>query len=101
MKNIETPLTLGLGILALVLIFLSSLNTTSADFNMSDVNSNVNNGFNLNHDHQVQEATVYSIGDWGKKTCSASSNEEAPTDSTTVSEEEIEAEENSEETVEE
>ena len=101
MKNIETPLTWGLGILAIVLIFLSSLNTTSADYNMGDVNSDANNGFNLNHDHQVQEATVYSIGDWGKKTCSASSDEEFPADSTAVSEEEIDAEENSEETVEE
>ena len=101
MKNIETPLTWGLGILAIVLIFLSSLNTTSADYNMGDVNSDANNGFNLNHDHQVQEASVYSIGLLGEKTCSASSNEEAPSDSTAVSEEEIDTEENSEGTVEE
>ena len=101
MKNIETPLTWGLGILAIVLIFLSSLNTTSANYNMGDVNSDANNGFNLNHDHQVQEASVYSIGHLGENTCSASSNEEAPSDSTYVSEEEIDAEENSEETVEE
>tara|TARA_B100001758_G_scaffold237404_1_gene239465 strand:+ start:1267 stop:1572 length:306 start_codon:yes stop_codon:yes gene_type:complete len=101
MKNIETPLTWGLGILAIVLIFLSSLNTTSADYNMGDVNSDANNGFNLNHDHQVQEATVYNVGVWGEKTCSASSDEEVPADSTAVSEEEIDAEENSEETVEE
>ena len=101
MKNIETPLTWGLGMLAIVLIFLSSLNTTSANYNMGDVNSDANNGFNLNHDHQVQEASVYSIGPLGENTCSASSNEEAPSDSTYVSEEEIDAEENSEETVEE
>ena len=48
MKNIETPLTWGLGILALVLIILSSLNTTSTDFNISNVNSDANNGFDLN-----------------------------------------------------
>ena len=101
MKNIETPLTWGLGMLAIVLIFLSSLNTTSANYNMGDVNSDANNGFNLNHDHQAQEASVYSIGPLGENTCSASSNEEAPSDSTYVSEEEIDAEENSEETVEE
>ena len=101
MKNIETPLTWGLGMLAIVLIFLSSLNTTSTDYNMGDVNFDANNGFNLNHDHQVQEASVYSIGPWGEKTCSASSNEEAISDSTAVSEEEIDAKENSEETAEE
>ena len=101
MKNIETPLTWGLGVLAIVLIVLSSLNTTSTDFNISNVNSDVNDGFNLNHDHQKQEATVYNIGVWGEKTCSASSTEEVPADSTAVSEEEIDAEENSEETVEE
>tara|TARA_B100000482_G_scaffold189104_1_gene170019 strand:+ start:567 stop:881 length:315 start_codon:yes stop_codon:yes gene_type:complete len=84
MKNIETPLTWGLGILAIVLISLSSLNTTSADYNMGDVNSDANNGFNLNHDHQVQEATVYNIGVWGEKTCSGSSDEEALSDSAVV-----------------
>jgi len=84
MKNIETPLTWGLGVLAIVLIVLSSLNTTSTDFNISNVNSDVNDGFNLNHDHQKQEATVYNIGVWGEKTCSESSNEEAPADSAGV-----------------
>ena len=72
MKNIETPLTWGLGILALVLIILSSLNTTSTDFNISNVNSDANNGFDLNHDHEIQEASVYSVGDWGKNSCSSS-----------------------------
>ena len=96
MKNIETPLTWGLGILAIVLIFLSSLNTTSVNFNMSDVNSNENKGFNLNHDHQVQEATVFNIGVWGEKPCSDSSSEEAAFDSTSINEDEIEFEENSE-----
>tara|TARA_B100000965_G_scaffold113631_1_gene93799 strand:+ start:2249 stop:2647 length:399 start_codon:yes stop_codon:yes gene_type:complete len=71
MKNIETPLTWGLGILAIVLIFLSSLNTTSADYNMGDVKSDANNGFDLNHDHEIQEASVYSVGDWGKNSCSS------------------------------
>ena len=72
MKNIETPLTWGLGILGLVLILLSSLNTTSTNFNISDVKSDANNGFDLNHDHDIQEATVYSVGDWGKNSCSSS-----------------------------
>tara|TARA_B100000965_G_scaffold353229_1_gene328938 strand:+ start:1303 stop:1611 length:309 start_codon:yes stop_codon:yes gene_type:complete len=86
MKNIETPLTWGLGILALVLILLSSLNTTSINFNISDMKSNANNGFDLNHDHDIQEATVYNInnGPWGEKTCSGSSYEEASSDSTVV-----------------
>ena len=72
MKNIETPLTWGLGILALVLIILSSLNTTSTDFKISNVNSDANNGFDLNHDHEIQEASVYNLGDWGKNSCSSS-----------------------------
>jgi hypothetical protein len=63
MKNIETPLTWGLGVLAIVLIVLSSLNTTSTDFNISNVNSDVNDGFNLNHDHQIQEASSFNIKD--------------------------------------
>ena len=63
MKNIETPLTWGLGVLAIVLIVLSSLNTTSTDFNISNVNSDVNDGFNLNHDHQTQEASVFNVKD--------------------------------------
>ena len=72
MKNIETPLTWGLGILGLVLILLSSLNTTSTNFNISDVKSDANYGFDLNHDHEIQESTVYSVGDWGKNSCSSS-----------------------------
>ena len=72
MKNIETPLTWGLGILGLVLILLSSLNTTSTNFNISDVKSDANYGFDLNHDHEIQEASVYSLGDWGKNSCSSS-----------------------------
>jgi hypothetical protein len=63
MKNIETPLTWGLGVLAIVLIVLSSLNSTSADFNISNVNSDVNDGFNLNHDHQIQKASSFNIKD--------------------------------------
>ena len=63
MKNIETPLTWGLGVLAIVLIVLSSLNTTSTDFNISNVNSNVNDGFNLNHDHQIQKASSFNVKD--------------------------------------
>ena len=59
MKNIETPLTWGLGVLAIVLIVLSSLNTTSTGFNISNVNSDANDGFNLNHDHQIQEASSF------------------------------------------
>ena len=86
MKNIETPLTWGLGILGLVLILLSSLNTTSTNFNISDVKSDANYGFDLNHDHEIQEATVYNIstGPWGEKTCSGSSDEEALSDSAEV-----------------
>ena len=63
MKNIETPLTWGLGVLAIVLIVLSSLNTTLTDFNISNVNSDVNDGFNLNHDHQIQEASSFNVKD--------------------------------------
>ena len=86
MKNIETPLTWGLGILGLVLILLSSLNTTSTNFNISDVKSDANYGFDLNHDHEIQEATVYNIstGPWGEKTCSGSSHEENLSDSAVV-----------------
>ena len=63
MKNIEIPLTWGLGVLSIVLIVLSSLNTTSTDFNISNVNSDVNDGFNLNHDHQIQEASSFNVKD--------------------------------------
>ena len=63
MKNIETPLTWGLGVLAIILIVLSSLNTTSVDFNISNVNSDVNDGFNLNHDHQTQNESSFNIKD--------------------------------------
>ena len=63
MKNIETPLTWGLGVLAIVLIVLSSLNTTSTDFNISNVNSDVNDGFNLNYDHQIQGASSFNVKD--------------------------------------
>ena len=86
MKNIETPLTWGLGILGLVIILLSSLNTTSTNFNISDVKSDANYGFDLNHDHEIQEATVYNIstGPWGEKTCSGSSDEEVLSDSAVV-----------------
>ena len=63
MKNIETPLTWGLGVLAIVLIVLSSLNTTSTDFNISNVNSDINDGFNLNYDHQIQEASSFNVKD--------------------------------------
>ena len=97
MKNIETPLTWGLGLIDISLIFLSSLNTTSVNFNMSDVKSNENKGFNLNHDHQAQEATVFNIGFWGEKPCSDSPSDEAASDSTSINEDEIESEESSEE----
>ena len=63
MKNIETPLTWGLGVLAIVLIVLSSLNTTSTDFNISNVNSDANDGFNINHDHQTQNESSFNIKD--------------------------------------
>ena len=63
MKNIETPLTWGLGVLAIVLIVLSSLNTTSTDFNISNINSDVNDGFNLNHEHQTQNESSFNIKD--------------------------------------
>ena len=63
MKNIETPLTWGLGVLAIVLIVLSSLNTTSTDFNISNANSDLNSGFNLNHDHQTQNTSSFNIKD--------------------------------------
>ena len=72
MKNIETPLTWGLGILGLVLILLSSLNTTSTNFNISDVKSDANYGFDLIHDHEIQKSSVYSFGDLKKKSCSSS-----------------------------
>ena len=61
MKNIETPLTWALGTVAIVLIILSSLNSTSINFNISDVKSDANNGFNLNHDHKIQEPSSYNI----------------------------------------
>lgn len=63
MKNIETPLTWGLGVLAIVLIVLSSLNTTSTDFNISNINSDVNDGFNLNHEHQTKDKSSFNIKD--------------------------------------
>ena len=63
MKNIEIPLMWGLGVLSIVLIVLSSLNTTSTDFNISNVNSDANDGFNLNHDHQTQNESSFNIKD--------------------------------------
>ena len=32
-------------------------------FNISNVNSDVNDGFNLNHDHQIQEASSFNVKD--------------------------------------
>ena len=95
MGNIETPLTLGLGILALVLITLSALNNTEADYNISSASADVNNDFNLAHEHATQEASSFNIqqiGVWGDKTCSESLSEEAPADSTSVEEESTEEE---------
>ena len=97
MKNIETPLTWGLGVLAIILIFLSSLNTTSVNFNMSDIKSNENKGFNLNHDHQAQETTVFNISVWGEKPYFDSLSDEVASDSTFINEDEIGSEENSDE----
>ena len=81
MKNIETPLTWGLGVLAIVLIVLSSLNTTSTDFNISNVNSDVNDGFNLNHDHQIQEASSFNVKDQNMDMASMEADLEVAIDS--------------------
>ena len=81
MKNIETPLTWGLGVLAIVLIVLSSLNTTSTDFNISNVNSDINDGFNLNHDHQIQETSSFNVKDPNMGMAAMAADLELATDS--------------------
>jgi hypothetical protein len=73
MKNIETPLTWGLGVLVIVLLVLNSLNNTVVEYNISDTSSDLNSEFNLDHDHQAQEASSFNIqkiGVWGDPTCS-------------------------------
>jgi hypothetical protein len=50
MKNIETPLTYGLVILALLLLFIGGMNNTSSDSNKCD-------GENLNKDEVSLEET--------------------------------------------
>ena len=91
MGNIETPLTLGLGILALVLITLSALNNTEADYNISSTSTDVNNGFNLAHEHATQEASSFTIAA-DMAVVEAVEIEEAAADSTSVEEESTEEE---------
>jgi hypothetical protein len=50
MKNIETPLTYGLVILALLLLFIGGMNNTSSDSNKCD-------GDNLNKEEVSTEET--------------------------------------------
>lgn len=50
MKNIETPLTYGLVILALLLLFIGGMNNTSSDSNKCD-------GENLNKEEVSSEET--------------------------------------------
>ena len=50
MKNIETPLTYGLVILALLLLFIGGMNNTSSDSNKCD-------GENLNKEELSLEET--------------------------------------------
>ena len=50
MKNIETPLTYGLVILALLLLFMGGMNNTSSDSNKCD-------GENLNKEEVSSEET--------------------------------------------
>ena len=74
MKNIETPLTWGLGLLVIVLLVLNSLNNTVVEYNISDTSSDLNSEFNLDHNHQAQAASSFNIlnkyGVWGDQTCS-------------------------------
>ncbi|MDG2139291.1 MAG: hypothetical protein P8J77_03725 [Flavobacteriales bacterium] len=92
MGNIETPLTLGLGILALVLITLSALNNTEADYNISSTSTDVNNGFNLAHEHATQEASSFTIANPDMTVVEIVEIEEAATDSTLVEGENTEEE---------
>jgi len=66
MKNIETPLTWGLAVLVIVLLVLNSLNNTVVEYNISDTSSDLNSEFNLDHDHQAQEASAFNISDPNK-----------------------------------
>ena len=61
MKNIETPLTWGLGVLVIVLLVLNSLNNTVVEYNISDTSSDLNSEFNLDHNHQAQAASSFNI----------------------------------------
>jgi hypothetical protein len=92
MGNIETPLTLGLGILALVLITLSALNNTGADYNISSTSTDVNNDFNLAHEHATQEASSFTIASPDMTVVEVVEIEEVATDSTLVEEESTEEE---------
>ena len=66
MKNIETPLTWGLGVLVIVLLVLNSLNNTVVEYNISDTSSDLNSEFNLDHNHQAQAASSFNISDPNK-----------------------------------
>lgn len=54
MKNIETPLTYGLVILALLLLFIGGMNNTSSDSNKCD-------GENLNKEEVSSEETFLNV----------------------------------------
>lgn len=79
MKKIETPLTWALGILSILLITFTSLNSTTKNYNLGNASSDNNNYWDLNYEHELKESSDFSLlktyGAWGEESCD--SNTEA------------------------
>ena len=63
MKKIETPLTWTLTGLMIILLISFWLSNSSVNFNISEVSSKTNKGYNLVTDHNTQTVSSFNIKD--------------------------------------
>ena len=63
MKKIETPLTWTLTGLMIILLISFGLSNSSVNFNISEVSSTTNKGYNLVTDHNTQTVSSFNIKD--------------------------------------
>lgn len=63
MKKIETPLTWTLTGLMIILLISFGLSNSSVNFNISEVSSKTNKGYNLVTDHNTQTVSSFNIKD--------------------------------------
>ena len=63
MKKIETPLTWTLTGLMIILLISFGLSNSSVNFNISEVSSKTNKGYNLVTDHNIQTVSSFNIKD--------------------------------------